>query len=119
MKSKEEIIKALRLCGSRDVSCARCPYNEKLRGTYGDDICAKVLKRDAADLLESGMKIPYKKPEIIKGTDLVPVVRCKDCKSRRVDGYCTKFQNNISGIAVSWFIPEDDGFCSYGERKEE
>lgn len=80
MKSKEEIIKALRLCGSRDVSCARSPYNEKLRGTYGDDICAKVLKRDAADLLESGMKIPYKKPEIIKGTDLVPVVMCRDCK---------------------------------------
>ena len=51
--------------------------------------------------------------------DVAPVVRCKDCKSRRIDGYCTKFQNNISGIAVSWFMPEDDGFCSYGERKGE
>lgn len=51
--------------------------------------------------------------------DVAPVVRCKDCKSRRIDGYCTKFQNNISGIAVSWFMPKDDGFCSYGKRKGE
>lgn len=50
---------------------------------------------------------------------VAPVVRCKDCKLRRVDGYCTKFQNNILGIAVSWFVPEDDGFCSYGKPREE
>ena len=55
----------------------------------------------------------------MRPADVAPVVRCKDCKSRRIDGYCTKFQNNISGIAVSWFMPEDDGFCSYGERKGE
>ena len=57
--------------------------------------------------------------ESLTPADVAPVVRCKDCKSRRIDGYCTKFQNNISGIAVSWFMPEDDGFCSYGERKGE
>ena len=55
----------------------------------------------------------------MRPADVAPVVRCKDCKSRRIDGYCTKFQNNMSGIAVSWFMPKDDGFCSYGERKGE
>lgn len=113
MKSKEEIIKALRLCGSRDVSCARCPYSEKLRGTYGDNICAKVLKRDAADLLESGMKIPYKKPEIIKGTDLVPVVRCRNCKHHTYDEMFSCYWCEYPG-RVRDTTP--DGFCEKGEE---
>lgn len=65
---------------------------------------------------ENGLNAAW---EELPPADVAPVVRCKDCKSRRIDGYCTKFQNNISGIAVSWFMPEDDGFCSYGERKGE
>lgn len=51
--------------------------------------------------------------------DVVLVVRCKDCKLRNINGYCTKFQNNISGIATSWFMPNDDGFCSFGKRRKE
>ena len=51
--------------------------------------------------------------------DVVPVVQCKDCKSRRFDGYCTKFQTSIMGIPFSMFMPEDDDFCSYGEKKED
>ena len=50
--------------------------------------------------------------------DVVPVIRCKDCRKRRKDGYCTKFIQNISGIASAWYMPQDDDFCSYGERKE-
>lgn len=58
--------------------------------------------------------------ESIKLADAILVVRCKDCKLRNINGYCTKFQNNISGIATSWFMPNDDGFCSFGKcRKEE
>ena len=50
--------------------------------------------------------------------DVVPVVRCRNCARLNRNGYCTRFQNNISGIATSWFMPDDDDFCSYGERKE-
>ena len=39
------------------------------------------------ELIENGLKKPYKKPEIIKGTDLVPVIRCKDCKFRENDDF--------------------------------
>ena len=51
--------------------------------------------------------------------DVVPVVRCRNCARLNRNGYCTRFQNNISGIATSWFMPEDDDFCSYGEHREE
>ena len=84
-----------------------------------------ILKQDAIDTI-MGQPPDAHYPswyaaqiEELPPADVAPVVRCKDCKSRRIDGYCTKFQNNISGIAVSWFMPEDDGFCSYGERKGE
>lgn len=67
------------------------------------------------ELIENRLKKPYKKPEIIKGTDLVPVVRCKDCKHSehwyRDKRRCFLWAED--GIDVF-----DDGFCSYGERKE-
>jgi len=66
----------------------------------------------------------YKAKDVYKGlhdisaADVVPVVRCRDCAKLNRNGYCTRFQNNISGIATSWFMPDEDDFCSYGERKE-
>ena len=60
---------------------------------------------------ENGIKLPYKKPEIIKGTDLVPVVRCKDCKFRENDDFCT-------GRGFPYQLVPDDGFCDKGERKD-
>lgn len=50
--------------------------------------------------------------------DVVPVVRCRNCARLNRNGYCTRFQNNISGIATSWFMPDEDDFCSYGEHRE-
>lgn len=51
--------------------------------------------------------------------DVVPVVRCRNCARLNRNGYCTRFQNNISGIATSWFMPDEDDFCSYGKHREE
>ena len=67
------------------------------------------------ELIENGLKKPYKKPEIIKGTDLVPVVRCKDC---------THFQNTkecgyVCYHPLGCVKPMPYSFCSYGERREE
>ena len=47
----------------------------------------------------------------IPAADVVPVVRCKDCKYNRGSKKCL---NPDSFFAV----PKDDDFCSYGERKE-
>jgi len=54
----------------------------------------------------------------LPAADVVPVVRCRNCARLNRNGYCTRFQNNISGIATSWFMPDDDDFCSCGERRE-
>jgi len=64
------------------------------------------------ELNKNGLKKPYKKPEIIKGTDLVPVVRCKDCKFRENDDFCT-------GRGFPYQLVPDYGFCDKGERAEQ
>lgn len=65
------------------------------------------------ELIENGLKKPYKKPEIIDGKDIVPVVRCKDCR-------CWNNGNVI--IGCYWDIdggqPGEMDFCSRGKRKE-
>ena len=43
--------------------------------------------------------------------DAVPVVRCKECKFHR-GGYCL-------GTGHFDMPTEDDGFCSWGERRED
>jgi len=43
--------------------------------------------------------------------DVVPVVRCKDCKFRENDDFCT-------GRGFPYQLVPDDGFCDKGERKE-
>ena len=55
-----------------------------------------------------------------KRVDLVPVVRCKDCKGSEV------FQNDSSGVMARYCkaftlkrIVADDDYCSYGERKDD
>jgi len=68
--------------------------------------------------------------EAIPAADVVPVVRCKDCKSAepytRMDGktgfYC-KHQKCTLRYGTNWgkalyAIKEADDFCSYGERRE-
>lgn len=51
--------------------------------------------------------------ERIKGlspADVVPVVRCRDCKFRENDDFCT-------GRGFPCQLVPDDGFCDKGERK--
>ena len=45
-------------------------------------------------------------------TDVVPVVRCKDCK-HYVARYCTRDINRRTNM----FLMNEDNFCSCGERK--
>ena len=48
--------------------------------------------------------------------DAVPVVRCKDCKNR---DEITKECKHPKAVGWDVIIPEDNDYCSYGERKEE
>ena len=54
--------------------------------------------------------------------DVVPAVRCKDCKHFReyitVGTVCTKYVKSLSGREVGLRATGKDDFCSYGEREE-
>ena len=47
----------------------------------------------------------------LPAADVVPVVRCKDCKFRDNDDFCT-------GRGFPCQLVPDDGFCDKGGRKE-
>lgn len=61
----------------------------------------------------------------IPAADVVEVVRCKDCKHRGNDDICPMIKIKMCNDGDGYFdeVSEDetfdDGFCSYGERKEE
>lgn len=46
-------------------------------------------------------------PLFVKKTDVVEVVRCKDCIHRDKKGVCEKFRQRYP------FFPEDDFYCGY------
>ena len=50
----------------------------------------------------------------VKEPDLVEVVRCKDCVHCEVTPYSLRLCNVWDGINGMG----DEGFCNYGERKE-
>ena len=47
----------------------------------------------------------------LPSADAVEVVRCKDCKYRDADDFCT-------GRGYPNVLVPDDGFCDKGERRE-
>jgi len=50
----------------------------------------------------------------VEPADVVPVVRCKDCKYLGITTLGSYWCRNVNGCAK----PTSDSFCSYGERKE-
>ena len=53
--------------------------------------------------------------------DVVPVVRCKDCRYYDdTEGlqWC-HLNSKLGKFAMDWHSFPEDGFCSYGERKSE
>ena len=54
--------------------------------------------------------------ESVPAADVVPVVRCKDCKYAYINSFSA-----ASGVALcssSAKVMQQDDFCSYGERKD-
>ena len=84
-------------------------------------LCDKALKSfgismkdEYAVKVEKASLVAYKEQlEAISAADVVPVVRCRDCKhlgTFRGKLYC---RHNCGVVE-----PKEDDFCSYGERKE-
>lgn len=57
-----------------------------------------------------------------KRVDLVPVVRCKDCKWWENwnihNGSCERL-NKLDIIEGGWFGADADDFCSFAERRDD
>ena len=53
----------------------------------------------------------------IPAADVVPVVRCKDCKHYDM-GVCLKIYSDGNAHPDAWQSRRPEDFCSYGERKE-
>jgi hypothetical protein len=77
-----------------------------------------IRKQDAVDLVNKISNLDLKAKGGIcvslanlEKADVVPVVRCKDCKFRENDDFCT-------GRGFPYQLVPDDGFCDKGKRKE-
>jgi len=72
------------------------------------------MKDEYAVKVEKASLVAYKEQlEALPAADVVPVVRCRDCKhlgTFRGKLYC---RHNCGVVE-----PKEDDFCSYGERKE-
>lgn len=72
-------------------------------------------RNDIAPLELRGVHKVINRIKAMPTEDVVPVVRCKDCKHCRKDTYfdcCDKYSRPFDKLYV-----EKDHFCSYGERK--
>ena len=70
---------------------------------YGQDVLHGKYKFSLMYIWKNIMDLP--------SADVVPVVRCKECKFRENDDFCT-------GRGFPYQLVPDDGFCDKGERKE-
>lgn len=71
----------------------------------------EITKRTSGDYATAFAEIRK-----IPAADVVPVVRCKDCKYAYINSFSA-----ASGVALcssSAKVMQQDDFCSYGERKD-
>ena len=73
------------------------------------DYRSGMMKAKEILLNQESVDIAPSIPKIIRGTDIVQVVRCKDCEYFNIRHWCNLNETD--------FNPDD--YCSYGERREE
>ena len=88
-----------------------------------DDI--QLRGEDFTDYEIYGMRLPNTVSnedvaDHLIANDVIPVVRCKDCKHCRTASWGEKFcvRKQIDGVYAELSNLSDDDFCSYGVRKD-
>lgn len=85
-------------------TCAECV------GSYCDE-CEIYCEYDGKPDIENC-------EDFINANDVVPVVRCKDCKHYKAQEKSAHWENKIKYCCrVATLKVNDNDFCSYGERK--
>ena len=72
----------------------------------------KITGRENAETVCKTIKSFTDGIKSLEPADVVPVVRCKDCKYNATTHKCLNPDS-------FFLIPKDDDFCSYGTRREE
>lgn len=80
----------------------------KLENIISDGLNSGKFGHDAVEILSEIYAL--------ESADVVEVVRCRDCK-HRVEG--SKICAHPKAVGWDAIEPEDDDFCSYGERRTE
>ena len=87
IQTREDVIRALRVCSSEDTDCSECPayYSSNLRKTCHQDDAMQY----AADMLEADeKKLMEKQVEAVKAADVMPTMtafheRCTELEIER------------------------------------
>ena len=124
----EQILRDIRESKVDDSVCGMCEYDGAFVGQSGDwcnecpgfekDDCFKLSYECRKRWLES-VKLPSIQPETncseipnnCPAADVVPVVRCKDCKFREEDAFCT-------GRGFPCQLVPDGGFCDKEKKQK-
>lgn len=122
LTSRQAAISAIcNACGK--IDCDKMDKCEKLQlppanGSETPNSSDCISRQAAIDAVIKHLQLDYEYAwgvrEAINGlpaADVVPVVRCKECKFRENDDFCT-------GRGFPCQLVPDDGFCDKGERKE-
>ena len=78
---------------------------------------------DCTDCPQHSNKVPCDEfgatADMLIANDVVPVVRCKDCKhSYKSSGSSTGYRCKVWGVYDTDCEVTPDNFCAYGERKD-
>ena len=90
-------------------------YNEDSDGyIYAEaiDMAIEALSADTVSRFHHDMEVKELKHQIKDQANMVSVVRCKDCR------FNNHPLNDLCLIKKAGIYPDDDDFCSYGERRE-
>lgn len=78
-----------------------------------------LAKPEPNDIIALTLLTAQKRIKEIPAADVVPVVRCKDCKHYSCLGSCLLHSEIADEYSIGFdFRMDDNDFCSYGERKQ-
>jgi len=66
---------------------------------------------EMVEILDNKYLLPFRKDERLRGLNGIDIVRCKDCKWYGHPGCAIRIVDDSDK-------PNDDDFCSFGERRE-
>ena len=93
------------------IDCEKCGRRKKGKCNTSAD-CAK----SASDRLAAIEDILGDEYDLNKLREMVQVVRCRECRHRHTRDCAMYYECSQCGGQWDWTT--EDGFCSYGERKD-